>query len=170
MVYLPHHSLKIYHRHLQRDPWFHHYLQCERKKAQCLIPVTMIFQSYHFNIFLKFLDPAPGNHPNTTLSLALRDLTRVSVQRKRANPVKGKVHRRLSSFTYCFSTFLYSSGAQISSYSPDTQIWGLSTPYRPILHVIPQVLKLQVMSTQAPFLSGRTSPKYRQNNNINYNL
>ena len=76
----------------------------------------------------------------------------------------------LSSFTYCFSTFLYSSGAQISSYSPDTQIWGLSTPYRPILHVILQVLKLQVMSTQAPFLSGRTSPKNRQNNNINYNL
>ena len=172
MVYLPHHSLKIYHLHLQRDPWFHYYLQCKRKKAQCLIPVTTSLQSYHFNIFLKFLDPAPGNHPNTTLSLALRDLTRVSVQREEGKSSEGQSVQEapLSSVTYRFPTFLYPSGAQISSYRPDTQIWGLSIPHRPILHIILQVLKLQVMSTQAPFLSGRTSPKYQQNNNINYNL
>ena len=89
--------------------------------AQCLIPVTMIFQSYHFNIFLKFLDPAPGNHPNTTLSLALRDLTRVSVQRKRANPVKGKVHRR-HSFPPLLTVFPLSFIPQEPKYPPTVQI------------------------------------------------
>lgn len=141
MVYLPHHSLKIYHLHLRRDPWFHYYLQCKRKKAQYLIPVTMILQSSHFNIFLKFLDPAPANYPNTTLSLALTDLTRVSVQREEGKSSEGQsapggTQLLLYLLHPCFSTFLYSSGAQISSYSPDTQIWGLSTPHRPILHVI----------------------------------
>ena len=81
----------------------------------------MIFQSYHFNIFLKFLDPAPGNHPNTTLSLALRDLTRVSVQRKRANPVKGKVHRR-HFFPPLLTVFPLSFIPQEPQYPPTVQI------------------------------------------------
>lgn len=81
----------------------------------------MIFQSYHFIIFLKFLDPAPGNHPNTTLSLALRDLTRVSVQRKRANPVKGKVHRR-HFFPPLLTVFPLSFIPQEPKYPPTVQI------------------------------------------------
>ena len=100
---------------------------------------------------LQHIPKASGPHQESTQTQLWAWLSKIWLQclwrENGANPVKGKAaEETLLSPSTASLFFLVSFNPRSPNvlYSPYTQIWGLNSPYWPILYLVPQVLKLQV--------------------------